>query len=411
MTPVIEILPADHAEATDFLVELARALAANGSTADRIEGALSTAAERIGIRAEFFATPTSVFASIGSGPLNATKLVRVESADINLDRMTRLDAILQAISAREISIAQARMQIHETLTSPSPWPLWAAVLAFAVSGGCASIFFGGRFREFAVALVAGLSVGLLGILTDRVRRLLRVFEFLSGFLVAMVAYSAAIWLPGLNTDPIIVGGLIVLIPGLSLTIAVSEISTRHLLSGGARLVGAAASLAMIAFGVAAGTQLANVFPTPIATQDALPPLGGAALWIAIAVAPVALAVLFKASLRDVPAIVLTAVFGFFSARTFGDLLGTELGAAGGAMCIGLFANARALWANRPVAVCSMPSIILLVPGSIGFRSLSAFLDQEAVQGLETAVLAVIIALALATGLLLANVLLPPHRAL
>lgn len=411
MTPVVEIIPADHDEATEFLVELARALAANGSTADRIERALSTAAERIGIHAEFFATPTSVFASIGTGTRNATKLVRVESADINLDRLTRLDAILQAISARKLTVAEARQRVSDTLTSPSPWPTWAAVASFAASGGCASVFFGAQGAEIAVAVGAGLSVGLLGILTDRVRRLLRVFEFLSGLLVALIAYAATILLGPLNVEPIIVGGLIVLIPGLSLTIAVSEVATRHLLSGASRLIGAAASLASIAFGVAAGTQLARSLPLPEAAQSGTDAMSPLVQWTALGCVPFALAVLFKASRRDLPAIAVTAIIGFLSARELGELLGTELGAAGGAIIVGLLSNARALWANRPVAICAIPGIILLVPGSLGFRSLSAFLDQEAIRGLEAAVLAVVVALALATGLLLANVLLPPKRAL
>lgn len=408
MSPIVEIIPADHDEATEFLVELARALAANGSTAERIEGALSTAAERLGIHAEFFATPTSVFASVGKGTRNSTRLVRVESADINLDRLTRLDAILQAVSARTISIADARAGIEETLASPSPWPIWVFVLAHTMTGACATLFFGGRWHEVAVGAAAGLTVGLLSLLTDRVRRLVRVFEFLSGAVVSSVALVAANRLPGLNTDLVIVAGLIALIPGLSLTIAVSEVSTRHLLSGAARLIGAAASLASIAFGVAAGSSLVSAL-LPIETPLTIEPLPAPAQWAALALAPTALAVLFKANPRDIPAIIAIAAVGFLSARELGGNLGPELAAGASAIIVGLLANARATWANRPVAVGIIPGLILLVPGSIGFRSLTAFIEQETVRGLETAVLAVVIALAIATGLLLANVLLPVKR--
>lgn len=408
MSPVVEIIPADHGEATEFLVDLARALAANGSTADRIERALSTAAVRIGIHAEFFATPTSVFASVGTGSRNTTRLVRVESSDINLDRLASLDAILQAISNREISIAKAREQIAETLRSPSPWPAWLFLVAHTATGACAAILFGGRWTEAAVGALAGLSVGLLGILTDRIRRLLRVFEFLSGAIVAAIALFAGTRFPGLNTDIVIVAGLIALIPGLSLTIAVSEVATRHLLAGASRLIGAAASLASIAFGVAAGSEVLRAVLN-IEPPASLAPLPPAAQWGALVCAPAALAVLFKANTRDVPAILTIAALGFLSARELGTTIGPELAAGASALIVGLAANARAIFANRPVAVGIIPGLILLVPGSIGFRSLSAFLDQETVQGLETAVLAVVIAIAIATGLLLANVMLPPKR--
>ena len=180
------------------------------------------------------------------------------------------------------------------------------------------------------------------------------------------------------------------------------------LSGASRLIGAAASLASIAFGVAAGDRFVRVLLT-IAPPQELEPFSGVAQWVALLLAPTALGVLFKASARDLPAILSIAAIGFLTARELGGTMGPEFAAGASALLVGLVANARAILANRPVAVGVIPGLILLVPGSIGFRSLSAFLDQQTVKGLETAVLAVVVALAIATGLLLANVLLPPKR--
>jgi uncharacterized membrane protein YjjB (DUF3815 family) len=53
--------------------------------------------------------------------------------------------------------------------------------------------------------------------------------------------------------------------------------------------------------------------------------------------------------------------------------------------------------------------LLLVPGSIGFRSLSSLLDREVVTGMETAFTMVLIAAGLVAGLLLANVVTPIRR--
>ena len=137
------------------------------------------------------ATLAATFASIGTGAQNTTKLVRVESADINLDRLVRLDAVLQAVSAREISIADARSAIAQILARPAPWPVSVFLAAHTSTGACACLFFGGHWREIAVGATAGLTVGLLALLADRIRRLIRVFEFLSGAVVAILATFAA----------------------------------------------------------------------------------------------------------------------------------------------------------------------------------------------------------------------------
>jgi uncharacterized membrane protein YjjB (DUF3815 family) len=55
--------------------------------------------------------------------------------------------------------------------------------------------------------------------------------------------------------------------------------------------------------------------------------------------------------------------------------------------------------------------MLLVPGSIGYRSLAALLHSDVVSGVDAGFSAVLVGVTLAAGLLLANVLVPPRRAL
>jgi len=391
----------------EFIVDMSRALCQHGTPAHRLEHAMAVCAGRLGVYAEFFATPTAVFLSIGEGANNVTRLVRVESAGLDLDRLTRIDRILQRVSAGEITPAEGRAELAAALAAPPAWPAWAAALAFGLAAATAGRFFGGGWREIVAAAVAGLGVGLFALLSGRVRRLVRVFEFASGVVVAVLAVLAEAPPLRADSETVVVSGLIVLVPGLSLTMAVSEIASRNIVSGAARLMGAATTFATIAFGVAAGTSVLRALTAPAAAEPV--PLDPSTLWIALALAPVALTILFNANLRDLPAIALISVIGFMTARTVGETMGTALGVGAGAVAVGLVANARAIRANRPVAVCAIPGIMLLVPGSIGFRSLAAFLDQKALHGLEAAVLAVTVALALAIGLLLANALLPPKR--
>jgi uncharacterized membrane protein YjjB (DUF3815 family) len=58
-----------------------------------------------------------------------------------------------------------------------------------------------------------------------------------------------------------------------------------------------------------------------------------------------------------------------------------------------------------------PGIILLVPGSVGFRSLSAVLERDVLLGLDTAVSLIVVLISLVAGLLFGDLLVPPRRAL
>jgi uncharacterized membrane protein YjjB (DUF3815 family) len=58
-----------------------------------------------------------------------------------------------------------------------------------------------------------------------------------------------------------------------------------------------------------------------------------------------------------------------------------------------------------------PGIIMLVPGSFGYRSLTALLDHQTVEGINFAFSMVILAISLVGGILTANAVIPPKRIL
>jgi uncharacterized membrane protein YjjB (DUF3815 family) len=184
---------------------------------------------------------------------------------------------------------------------------------------------------------------------------------------------------------------------------------RHVVSGSARLVYALAILFALGFGVAIGKGTAeSVFG---AASAAALPLPEWTILVALAVIPFPLTVLFGARPKDVGVIAGSVAIAFASARYGSVLLGPELGACMGAMLVGLAGNAYARAARHPAAVPVLPGILLLVPGTIGLRSVSSFFEQNAVLGAQGAFNMLVIAMGIAVGLLLANVLVPPERTL
>ena len=124
-----------------------------------------------------------------------------------------------------------------------------------------------------------------------------------------------------------------------------------------------------------------------------------------------LVVLFRARPGDAPWIVAAGAVAFYGARGGAQLLGPQLGVAAGALAVGAASNLYSRWANVPTAITLIPGIMLLVPGGLGFSSLSAMLEKDVVSGVETAFAALMVAVALVAGLLVANVLVPARKAL
>ena len=182
------------------------------------------------------------------------------------------------------------------------------------------------------------------------------------------------------------------------------------LAGTARLAWAAMIFLSIGLGVGAGHALQRLLPAAERVADA-PPLPEWAFLLAFLLAPLAFAVLFKARKRDLPWVLLAGWIGFAGARFGASFLGPNLGVSVGALLVGLASNAYARRFNRPASVMQVPGIMLLVPGSFGFRSVSSFLERDVLSGVESAFDMAQIAGALVGGLLFANALLRPRRSL
>lgn len=140
-------------------------------------------------------------------------------------------------------------------------------------------------------------------------------------------------------------------------------------------------------------------------------LPGWFLWVAVATAPFAFGIVLEARPKELPIIFLAAALGFVAAVGGGELVGADLGPFLGALVVGLVANTYARLVNRPALVPLTPGIFMLVPGSLGFRSLTSFLDADSSAGMAWAFQTGLVAASLVGGLLLANLVLPPRRVL
>jgi uncharacterized membrane protein YjjP (DUF1212 family) len=396
---------AANAAAVLFLMRLARALHTYGAPVHQMEDALHLTAGRLGVEAQVSATPTSILMSFGTGPDESTRLLRLEPGENDLGRLAKVAEVSRGVMSGAMTPAEGSARLTEIADSRTPYPAYLPVLAFALSSACAATFLAGGAREIAAAALIGLLTGILAAAAARRPPVRRLFDPIAAGLASAVALAASHLVGPLSVNLATLAGIIILIPGLSLTVAVTELANRHLVAGTARLFGAFTVFVVIAvcvaIGLAAGT--AALGPPRVAAPETLPQWS---LALALLGAPLAFTVLLKAQPRDAPWILVACGVAFAGTRLGSLWLGPELGVFVGALVAGLAGSAYSAALRRPAAVVRTPAILLLVPGSVGFRSLTALLDSQVVPGVETAFKMITMAVALAAGLLVASVVAP-----
>jgi uncharacterized membrane protein YjjP (DUF1212 family) len=396
--------------AVAFVLQLVRALHSYGESAQRLEDILTALSEQLGLREpQVFSTPTSIMASFGPIGRQRTHMLRVKPGDVSLGKLAEVERVSLEVADGRCSPEEGIVAIARIAAAPPRYGPALSTLAYGLGAGAACQFLGGGGREVIAAAVLGLGLGVLHLIARRQPRLEGgVFELLAAFLVSLSAVALAYAAGPLSVSVATLAGLIVLLPGLTLTTALSELATRHLASGTARLSGAFITFLAIGFGVALGNRVgAAVFgPPPMVEAALLPEWASLA---ALVVAPLSFSVILRAELRDAPWIVVAGALGVAGGRLGAATLGVELGAFAGALVVALVSTLFERLRRRSAAVVLVPGLLLLVPGTVGFRSLTALIERQALAGVETAFSAMLTAVALVAGLLTAGVLAPEPR--
>lgn len=393
-----------------FILALGRALHGAGEPTNRMEELLEDVAERMGLTAQFFITPTSIFAAFGPEDRQRTHLIRTEPATTDLGKLARLDRVVVKVLRGDLDVEQALAALNEATQPPPARPALTLVGGFALASGCSARLLGGGWQEILTAGGIGAVIGVIAAVAANRQTLQRLFEPVAAFVAAVLLALAAKATGGMSPTVATLASLIVLMPGMALTNAMTELTTRHLAAGTARLMSAFMVFLAMGFGVALGSQLVSLTVGAVPTADPVP-LPAWTIWPAVGLVSVSFSILLSAAERDFGWILVACLMGFVASRSAANLLGPELGMFMGAFAVGLLASLVARRFDQPSALIEVPGTLILVPGSIGFRSITAMLGNEVVSGLETAFRVLLIAMSLVAGLLMANLVMPRPRRL
>ena len=392
-----------------FVLALARALHRFGTPAHRLEEALANVCGSLGLEAETFTTPTAIIISFGKHHDLRTRLMRVEGGELDMGKLAQIDALGDQVIERAITPTEARARLDAIIAAPKQFGRALSTLVHGVMCAGLAVFFGGTMQDVLLAGAIGLTLGLLAQLIARSTDQTRVFELLGAAFASFAAGVMSAWSPRISPSLVTLAALVILLPGMSLTVAMTELATRNLIAGTARLMSAVIVLLELGVGVALGEKAATAL---VHVRTGVPvPLPEYANWIALVASSIGVAVLVQAQLRAFGWILGACVVGYVGSRYGTAWLGPQMGVLVGAFALGVLSNLYARQLHRPAQVVSVPAVLLLVPGSMGLRGMTSLLDKETLTGIETVFAMFIVATAIVAGLLIANAVFAPRRSL
>ena len=395
-----------------FLSELARRLHEYGTTTTRLEASVESLSHKLGLDTQIWSSPTGIllsFRDLGredASEQRVSEVLRLSPGETNLRRLVDTDEVAEKVFHGRMSVADGYASLRAIV--PEPVKVKTTIAGFAFAAASVAAMLKSRPTDIVAAALIGGLTGVLLVISKRHEPLRPGLEALAAFLATLLATLASAYLLPLSLQSVTLAAIVVFLPGLTLTTAVSELSSQHLVSGVARLAGALTILLKLTFGAVAGSQVLKVLRVPL---RAVRP-EESSVWVevvALISGALAYSLLLRPHTRHRWLVRGAAVLGYTAARagsaSFGPLFGVFL--AG--LVVGASSNVFARVKNKPSALVRTPGILLLVPGSVGFRSLFFVFDGQVMQGINTASALVVLLTTLVAGLLFGDLLVPPRR--
>jgi uncharacterized membrane protein YjjP (DUF1212 family) len=392
--------------AVEFLVGFARVGHEAGYPTADLEERLLALADALGMeRAQVSATPTVIEISIGSLTRQRSFTIRVNPTAVDLGLISQLDDLVQDVLDRRLDVdeANARLALVDAQPLERPWLIQLA--AYALAGAAVAPVLGGGRRDIAAAALVGAIVGVIAVGSRRASRAEPMIAPLAAVAASFSAAALARLGLHISADVVALAALVTFLPGMALTIGVRELATQHLQSGVANTANALVQLFGLVFGVAIGRSVAASWFG--VTSQPVPHSSFSWTYVLAAVAAgLAFTVTLRAESRTAPVMCSAAVLAVVAYAVGKELLGAPAGVFLAALAIGVYGGLIGALLRRSPLIFIVPGVLMLVPGSAGFRSLLQLLTGQTIGGINAGFNTFVTAMAIAYGLMVATVILP-----
>ena len=225
----------------------------NGAETYRVEETMNRICTSLGVEsASSFATPTVIISSVSHNGSIKSLVERISNRSVDLQKIHKVNDLARNISRDNITLEGLKKNLKE-IEEEKRYSNKTTILFSAIGAFGFVFLFGGLLRDAIAAFFIGLAVKYVSIKCDN----LGINSFFNtsisaGILALLAIVSIKINLAN-DMDKVIIGSIMLLVPGLAITNAIRDTVAGDLVSGLTR--GAEAFLTAIAVAVGTGVVL------------------------------------------------------------------------------------------------------------------------------------------------------------
>ncbi len=214
------------------IIDMGEILLTHGAEVSRIEDTIGRLCKAYGfVRSDVFTITSSVIVtSILPDGRTITQTRRIRERDTDLGRVEKVNELSRKICATPLSLENLQKEVRTIRDEKKASPILQMVMYMMISASL-SVFFGGTARDGLAASLSGvvLFATLYGSATLKMNSLLQTM-----FCSAVTSLSVILLVRmgiGVHPDKIMIGNIMLVIPGIQLTNSLRDMISGDMISG------------------------------------------------------------------------------------------------------------------------------------------------------------------------------------
>ena len=245
----------------DCLLEMGDLLLDCGAEISRVEDTLNRMGKAYGAnRVDVFAIPSLLSITLNfPETIPVTETRRISSTgSTDFYRMEKLNALSRECCREPLELTELRARLDHVAAGRKPFAavFWGSVLG----GGGFAVFFGGTVWDGLAAAIFGAGICLLQYALGRTQLNTVAFNLLVSLLTGLAVGLVTGLIPALHMDKILIGDIMLLIPGLAMTNAIRNMLVGNTISGVVRLAESLIWAAALAGGFMVALVIVGLLP-------------------------------------------------------------------------------------------------------------------------------------------------------
>lgn len=255
-----EMLKDEYYFLTDTAVLAGEIMLKHGAEVYRVEDTIQRILKTSKLQqVETVVMGTCIIASLSNPDMNAiTVSRRIHAEGTDLGKIHDVNDISRKYCSGKMSLYETFHELKK-VDSSCRYRRWMHLAASMLVAMSFCILYGGSVTDVFPAILCGASVYLTGEIGSRLKLASFITVLMSSFVLSLIAFAMAYILPvPVHTDKVIVGTLMLLVPGLALTNASRDVLMGNYISGSARLLEALVTALSVALGAGFAMVIANL---------------------------------------------------------------------------------------------------------------------------------------------------------